>query len=81
MSRYIEVDALIPKINECVNGHYITDFDAVATILDAPSIDIVICKECEHWSRTFSICCIDEAYPIIRNENDFCSYGERNEQC
>ena len=37
--RLIDADALIPKINECVNGHYITDFDAIATILDAPTIE------------------------------------------
>lgn len=86
MSRYIDADVI-----SSFGGVIAKEYDKESFIAgmeevlkrarNASSIDIVICKECEHWSRTFSICCIDEAYPIIRNENDFCSHGERREQC
>ena len=76
MSRYIDADALIPKMNECVNDHYITDFDAIATILDAPSIDIVRCKECKHYKQSEAFC--ENGNGLWQAGDEcFCSYGER----
>lgn len=53
--------------------------DAMIEIYDAPSIDIVFCKECKHGTYC------EEADMYICNANDqdlyeaehFCSYGER----
>ena len=76
MSRYIDADWLLCKIYDLVNA--IND--------EAPTIDIVRCKECkwyeepEHkiyelcvkWKRSNGI-----LLPI--RPDDFCSYGERKE--
>lgn len=49
-------------------------------IFDAPSIDIVRCKECKHYFydelNDCKMCYIHE-YGEIWEDNDFCSYGER----
>lgn len=57
-----------------------------------PSIDIVRCKECKHiteneiWAET-STCVFEKipslrckAFELERDSDDFCSYGEKNEQ-
>ena len=47
ISRQAAIDAL----NEVVKDHSITDFDAIASILDLPSAqpEIIRCKDCKHW--------------------------------
>lgn len=52
--------------------------DAIVEVYDAPSIDIVRCKECKHWRNTDA-----EKIPTASiacgnmHADDFCSYGER----
>ena len=91
MSRYIEFDDAV-KVMACemcaeaqsqgydVDG--IEDFmpEAKAWLNDAPSIDIVRCKECK-WAKalgTYQWCGrLDSTARITAD--DFCSYGERSE--
>ena len=49
-------------------------FDAIE---DAPSIDIVRCKECKHWWNEYgdSACMLHSDFTV--SADDFCSYGER----
>ena len=91
MSRYIKFDDAV-KVMACemyaeaqsqgydVDG--IEDFmpEAKAWLNDAPSIDIVRCKECK-WAKalgTYQWCGrLDSTAQITAD--DFCSYGERRE--
>ena len=74
MSRYIDADALIDKLPKEYYGSIIH-----LLINEAPSIDIVRCKECVHgtWHEQ------TEMYICSANDQDlyeaehFCSYGER----
>lgn len=77
MSRYIDADAIRAKLMEYIgltNG-----FDRAFS--EAPSIDIVRCKECKWWLKNLTEDDEDEAYlhcPIEDGKpDDFCSYGER----
>ena len=76
MSRYVDADAtrdLLIRSISLTNG--------IDTALkDAPSIDIVFCKEC-HWARPRSLpgetgyrCVL---HRIWKGENGFCDSGER----
>ena len=80
MSRYIDADALITDLNKGLWGK---DWDKVlaeAIINEAPSIDIVRCKECK-WAKangTYQWCGrLDSTARITAD--DYCSYGERKE--
>ena len=83
MSRYAEVEQLIANLD---HGLWGKDWDKVlaeAIINDAPSIDIVRCKECKHASDNKVYGCMcnhfndnDWAYHRMYAD-DFCSYGER----
>lgn len=84
MSRYIDADELkvyeVPLKNE---WHFteITKVVFAEDILDAPSIDIVRCRECRYSSicnrgvqhTTRDMSSITIGYKHV----DFCSYGER----
>lgn len=80
MSKYVEADALAYLV--VINGD--ADFINKVTklMIDAPSIDIVRCKECKH--RGFYL---EDADMYICNACDqlafdpmhFCSYGERRD--
>lgn len=50
MSRYIDADALIVNMRGAFIDH-VEEFRAITIVEDAPSIDIVFCKECKHWHR------------------------------
>nr|MBQ4455313.1 hypothetical protein [Clostridia bacterium] len=70
MSRYIDADALIEVLKQ--RGIALS-----GTIADAPSIDIVFCKECKYEKR-----CTTNVHFLADNGLDvipvrFCSYGER----
>ena len=72
MSRYIDADAFLKEYCEPYPHVYMAMSKALA---DAPSIDIVRCKECymcdeEMWCSL---------YDSIMESDDFCSYGEREE--
>ena len=91
MSRYIKMTDAV-KVMACemyaeaqsqgYEADGVEDFmpEAKAWITDAPSIDIVFCRDC-HWSRPRSLpgetgyrCVL---HRIWKGENGFCDSGER----
>ena len=77
MSRYIDADALI-RYGKRSTIVYWEDIE------EAPSIDIVRCKECKHRHtvdcfRAYLEYDIQEWIVDSGDDNDFCSYGERKE--
>ena len=81
MSRYINYDELnyrgdklIGQTNLFMNGvQFMID-----RINEAPSIDIVRCKECKHWHKKDDLTyCGRVDYGYGYKPDDFCSYGER----
>lgn len=98
MSRYIEADAVITAIAEFnkyedeLEYPYASDDleeykdDARLLIEDAPSIDIVRCKECRHWigetkhyeDREYKACW--ELCGQYMNSEFWCKYGEREDE-
>ena len=95
MSRYIDADAVITAIAEFnkyedeLEYPYASDDleeykdDARLLIEDAPSIDIVRCKECRHWigetehyeDREYKACW--QLCGQYMNSDFWCKYGER----
>ena len=68
MSRWINIDDL-------PSGRVEWDY-----IFDAPSIDIVRCKECKYWQSDGGTMMVCEVYNFIgKSADDFCSWGEPNE--
>lgn len=60
----------------------------VAKVSSNNLVEVVRCKDCKHYKR--NVPCVgghyngcdewlDEGNPIIVYDNDFCSYGEKNE--
>ena len=83
MSRYIDADAIKDKAWKAESEacfYALEDVVSVTDIDEAPSIDIVRCKECK-WSKangTYQWCGrLDSTARIT--DDDFCSYGERRE--
>lgn len=91
MSRLIDADALRDALKEkqkwvvrCGDKHnegYTYDQVHFA-IDDAPSIDIVRCKDCKYYEKfpTWSACTYWSGDPYEQasvNADDFCSYGVR----
>ena len=76
MSKYINVEWLKQNFNT-VFWSQITK-----TIDSAPSIDIVRCGECKYWLDGSGLCKHwSKLYgSVLTKADDFCSYGERNEQ-
>lgn len=72
MSRYIDADA-IPNI------YTATHQEIVLALEDAPSIDIVRCRECKYWNMVSNGCMRN---PSVEGwqDDDFCSYGSRSEK-
>ena len=90
MSRYIDAEWIRNvyvdfKDYEGRNDWTTPIANVLAVIDDAPSIDIVRCKECRWWINNLAIDDTDEAYDACRwdwhkdnpKADDFCSYGER----
>ena len=76
MSRYIDADAFLKEYCEPYPYVYKAMSKAMA---DAPSIDLVRCKECRYWNTKGCRDGVGEcewAYYMTK-PNDFCSYGER----
>ena len=75
MARYIDADAL-----ECDTewSDYHDGFISYSQLeIDtAPSIDIVRCSECNHYTEAEGCLLEDNS---TRQADDFCSYGERKE--
>lgn len=92
MSRYIDADALIEKKWQAESEacfYALEDVVSVTDIEEAPSIDIVRCKECRHClvgvataqysngkQRIENLC---EKHKWSVRADDYCSYGERKE--
>ena len=73
MSRYIDAEWLLNFFEPYPNDYQTPLGLLRACVDDAPSIDIVRCKECymcdeEMWCSF---------YDSIMESDDFCSYGER----
>lgn len=71
MSRYIEADSVEKAI--CKRVYAVEVEDILAEMANAPTIDIVRCKECymcdeEMWCSF---------YDSIMESDDYCSYGDR----
>jgi len=87
MSRYIDADAVIEKKWQAESEacfYALEDVVSVTDIEEAPSIDIVRCKECRHWcchndvdydQSKFTYYC--EVHGISFEGDDYCSFGER----
>lgn len=91
MSRYIELDKAIPiaiQVVVDVIGHGISQVDAVRIaekFEDASAADVVEvvrCKDCKYYKHG-GVCTNErntiEDYCKLREENFYCSYGERTE--
>jgi len=83
MSRYIDADALLKAVERYFTGA-LTASEREKILADAPSIDIVRCKECIHcaddWNgnQPMFTCELGRCGESVQ-PNDFCSYGERRE--
>ena len=83
MSKWIELEPLIADLDKGLWGK---DYDkalAEAIIREAPSIDIVRCKECKYSEKTSSPitalwCKRFGLEDMAVEDDDFCSYGVRN---
>lgn len=53
--------------------------DAIVEVYDAPSIDIVRCRECRWWNKLHG-CIKNDDVNLCTNADDFCSYGERSKR-
>ena len=80
MSRWIDADALIAELQKWDwQDAYLPIHFKELLVDDAPSIDIVRCKECKYHGA-FSTCTYWSADPYEQASvevDDFCSYGER----
>jgi hypothetical protein len=78
MPRYIDADELRKQSKMLYSIHAFEPVEAYTQdqIDNAPTIDlteVVRCGECVN--KTFCSCVMDERY----GDDDFCSYGERND--
>lgn len=81
MSRYIKAEYLTDTIGAMI-GYGTTPTDIWDMVSNAPSIDIVRCKECKHRHtpdcfRAYLEYDIQEWVVDSGDDDDFCSYGER----
>ena len=96
MSRYIDAEKIIEtidnsadlggalgKVVDCVKLYAKYMIETAPT---ADVVEVVRCKDCTWWKSIFSwngkehkVCVRDSSEPL-REQNDFCSYGERREE-
>lgn len=78
MSRWIDAEWLLNFFVDIPNNFTLTIGNLRATVNDAPSIDIVRCKECRY--KDMEICPMHRLVVAgVRKYDDYCSYGERRE--
>lgn len=81
MSRYIDADALLLKIDlHGTNKFGMLDEDIREFIRSIPTADaaeVLRCKDCKFFCRGNKCYC--EEFGGIVTEDDFCSRGERND--
>ena len=73
MSRYIDAEILKERLIKNITLTNAID----RSFNEAPSIDIVRCRECKHWNEEGHWCNIRDSYGWDYKPDDFCSYGER----
>ena len=81
MSRYIDADAIKEKKWQAESEacfYALEDVISVTDIDEAPSIDIVRCKECRYYHQMHG-CQKNDDIDLVTNDDDYCSYGERTE--
>ena len=74
--RLIDADALAYIVASNGDADFINKVTRL--MIEAPSIDIVFCKECRWWHKLHG-CIKNDDVNLCTNANDFCSYGERKE--
>ena len=92
MSKYIDLELALNELlrlyEEDVDAYGVEipeTFDyrrAREALSDLPTIDIVRCKDCNHWFDDSSKCTkwtTDTYEQAQTNADDFCSYGERSD--
>ena len=83
MSRYIDADAMDKRRIDYIVDGYADSADDMAewgmAIIEAPSIEIVRCKECKWWSDIYPTRC-KRFYGALAEIDDFCSHGEVSEK-
>ena len=83
MSRYIDADAIKDKAWKAESEacfYALEDVVSVTDIDEAPSIDIVCCKECKHgeYRKDFDDYICDQlGLGFVADADFFCGYGER----
>lgn len=87
---YIEREPLLEILQGLYDNHltmlnYSADsatMDCIEAVIEAPTADVVEvvrCKDCAHKGAAF---CMAGDFPLTKeNENCYCSYGERREEC
>lgn len=90
MSRYIDVDELIRKINEHECFSYDPEVSRICELInDAPTLDVepvVRCKDCK-WYDNYEEFCHNPVWgdghanymPPITYRDSYCCYGERKD--
>ena len=83
MSRYIDIEPVIAWIYE---AHWQTSKikSVICRMQTAPSIEICFCKDCKFSeviqndsSGVMARYCRAFTVPMMKSDDDFCSYGER----
>ena len=76
MAEYIEKEPLLKKAKELQGGSFSSPL-IVEAIEKAPTIEIVRCKDCEHFYRVGDVrICRYWNYHATKDDA-YCSYGER----
>lgn len=80
----MQIDNISISNQKFITSDYIHGFnDAISAVikkLKTISIneDIVRCKDCRYYSRMYKLCgCRTDKYNVYLNDDDFCSFGER----
>ena len=90
MARLIDADAAKIRFanyrEDCINEDDINAANVFADVVleldEFPTIDPVhasgacYCRECKHWQGHYDYC---KEFAAERNQDDFCSYGQRRE--
>ena len=87
MSRWIDVNKLIEFINSKFVVSWKHDYDGgfkdaciaiLNAIEEAPSIDIVRCKDCKYWVSDGGALMVCDIHKDPTVPNHYCSYGEED---
>ena len=82
MGKWIDADALTKEIKQDIADNGLTERYVFYRINDAPSIDIVRCKECR-WGKPYSekqLECDALGLGGLKFPDDFCSYGQKGDE-